>query len=117
VRRYSVNHYGPLNDRINRGLESDRVYAEWWIRSRRVERRIAGEHEPAPEGSALVEIPLNINEIKERNMEEARRWLFKVRSELNRYLSSGYIAHDVIREGDRCFYVLSKVTLNEILEK
>jgi len=117
VRRYSVNHYGPLNDRINRGLESDRVYAEWWIRSRRVERRIAGEHEPAPEGSALVEIPLNINEIKERNMEEAIRWLFKVRSELNRYLSSGYIAHDVIREEDRCFYVLSKATLNEILEK
>jgi len=61
VRRYSANHYGPLNDRINRGLKSDRVYAEWWIRSRRVERRIAGEHEPVPEGSALVEIPLNVS--------------------------------------------------------
>mgnify|MGYP001772591981 CR=1 FL=1 len=118
VRRYSVNHYGPLNDKINRGLESDRVYAEWWIKSRRVENRIAGEQQAHIfKNSALLEIPLNINEIKEKNIEEARKWLLKVRSELISYLSCGYIVHDVIKEKGKCFYVLSRVPLNEILEK
>ena len=116
VRRYSVNHYGPLNDKINRGLESDRLYAEWWIKSRRVEDRISGKYNRKVNG-ILVEIPININEIKERNIEEARKWLFKVRSELTSYLNSGYIIHDVIKEENKCFYVLSKTTLNEILEK
>jgi predicted GNAT superfamily acetyltransferase len=116
VRRYSVNHYGPLNDKINRGLESDRLYAEWWIRSRRVEERILGKKlDRIPEGSILVEIPVNINEIKERDIEEAKRWLMRVRSELINYLSSGYIIHEVLRDERGCFYVLSKTELEDVL--
>jgi predicted GNAT superfamily acetyltransferase len=116
VRRYSVNHYGPLNDKINRGLESDRLYAEWWIRSRRVEERISGKRpDRIPEGSILVEIPANINEIKERDIEEAKRWLMRVRSALINYLSSGYIIHEVLRDERGCFYVLSKTELEDVL--
>lgn len=31
ARVYLPNHYGQMNDRLNRGLPSDRLLAEWWV--------------------------------------------------------------------------------------
>lgn len=31
---YLVNHYGEMNDNLNRGVDSDRFMVEWWIESR-----------------------------------------------------------------------------------
>jgi predicted GNAT superfamily acetyltransferase len=36
VRRYSINHYGFSSSPLQGGLPTDRLIAEWWIRSRRV---------------------------------------------------------------------------------
>ena len=41
-REYHVDYYGEMRDEINRELGSDRVKAEWWIRSRLVELKISG---------------------------------------------------------------------------
>lgn len=42
-REYLVNFYGSeLRDRVNVGMETDRFYAEWFIKSRRVVDRIRG---------------------------------------------------------------------------
>lgn len=43
VRRYQHNFYGPSSSPLQGGLPTDRVYAEWWLRSRRVERALLGE--------------------------------------------------------------------------
>ena len=43
VRRYQRNFYGPSSSPLQGGLPTDRVYAEWWLRSKRVERALAGE--------------------------------------------------------------------------
>ena len=37
-RRYKHNFYGPSSSPLQGGLPTDRLYAEWWLRSRRVER-------------------------------------------------------------------------------
>jgi predicted GNAT superfamily acetyltransferase len=37
VRRYSPDFYGPSASVIHRGLPTDRLHAEWWVRSARVE--------------------------------------------------------------------------------
>ena len=46
VRRYQHNFYGPSSSPLQGGLPTDRVYAEWWLRSRRVERALRNEPQP-----------------------------------------------------------------------
>jgi len=43
VRRYQHNFYGPSSSPLQGGLPTDRVYAEWWLRSKRVERALNGQ--------------------------------------------------------------------------
>ena len=42
-RRYRRDFYGPSNSPLHGGLPTDRIYAEWWLRSDRVRRALAGE--------------------------------------------------------------------------
>ena len=41
VRRYKRNFYGPSSSPLQGGLPTDRVYAEWWLDSRRVRSVLA----------------------------------------------------------------------------
>jgi predicted GNAT superfamily acetyltransferase len=43
VRRYQRDFYGPSSSPLQGGLPTDRVYAEWWLRSQRVEQILRGE--------------------------------------------------------------------------
>ncbi|HEY5215175.1 MAG TPA: GNAT family N-acetyltransferase [Acidobacteriaceae bacterium] len=43
VRRYQHNFYGPSSSPLQGGLPTDRVYAEWWLRSNRVEHAVRNE--------------------------------------------------------------------------
>ena len=43
ARRYQPDFYGPSSSPLQGGLPTDRLYAEWWLRSERVERRLGGE--------------------------------------------------------------------------
>ena len=43
IRRYKHNFYGPSSSPLQGGLPTDRVYAEWWLRSNRVERVLRGD--------------------------------------------------------------------------
>ena len=49
ARRYKVNYYGVVDFEYNRGVESDRLMAEWHLNSRRAVERLEGRgrHEPA----------------------------------------------------------------------
>ena len=42
-RRYYRNFYGPSSSPLQGGLPTDRLVAEWWLRSDRVERALRGE--------------------------------------------------------------------------
>ena len=55
ARSYVVNYYGEMEDDINRGLGSDRVIAEWWLDSKRVELSIKGKGR-TPEAERLLEL-------------------------------------------------------------
>ena len=48
VRRYEENFYGPSSSRLQGGLQTDRLVAEWWIGSPRVEAAVAGTPPEAP---------------------------------------------------------------------
>lgn len=42
-RRYQPDFYGPSSSPLQGGLPTDRLYAEWWLRSARVTRYLRGE--------------------------------------------------------------------------
>ena len=42
-RRYQADFYGPSSSPLQGGLPTDRLYAEWWLRSPRVEAALSGK--------------------------------------------------------------------------
>src|SRR5271170_3329055 len=48
VRRYQPDFYGPSSSPLQGGLPTDRLYAEWWLRSGRVASVLRGEAQPLP---------------------------------------------------------------------
>jgi predicted GNAT superfamily acetyltransferase len=63
-RRYNINQYGITSSPLQGGLPSDRLIAEWWLRSKRVETLIETGKNPAFEQKAAIEVPAQIYEWK-----------------------------------------------------
>ncbi len=57
VRRYSVDHYGNSSSPLHRGLPTDRVIAEWWLKSRRVTNLLESNKDPGFEVVQRVDVP------------------------------------------------------------
>jgi predicted GNAT superfamily acetyltransferase len=64
ARRYNINQYGITSSPLQGGLPSDRLIAEWWLKSRRVETLLATGKNPAFHQRAAVEVPAAIYEWK-----------------------------------------------------
>ena len=86
VRRYNINQYGITSSPLQGGLPSDRLIAEWWLRSKRVEALLANGKHPAISSEAEIEVPAEIyewkagaetraraKEVQERNREQFLR--------------------------------------------
>jgi chorismate synthase len=44
AQRYERNFYGDMRDELNRGLPSDRLLVEWWLKAPRVEAKLRGRY-------------------------------------------------------------------------
>jgi len=64
ARRYNVNQYGITTSPLQGGLPTDRLVAEWWMKSRRVEAVLSGSRRPAFEPRASIAVPAEIYEWK-----------------------------------------------------
>ncbi len=93
IRHYLVNYYGQVSSSVlHRGLDTDRLFPEWWVGSERVAEALDGRRRRG-EPEAVVEIPRSIDEVKARSLEEAREWQSRVRESFRRHLAAGlYVA-------------------------
>jgi len=57
ARRYVANLYGNSTSVLQGGLPSDRLYAEWWLRSPRVEAAVRGEAAQPLQVGKTVKVP------------------------------------------------------------
>ena len=57
VRRYEPDCYGPSTSPLQGGLPTDRLYAEWWLRSPRVVGLLRGEAPPTQVVEQRVTVP------------------------------------------------------------
>lgn len=136
ARTYSRDHYGPMPDKLNAGLPSDRLYVEWRIATDHADTRLrGGDAMPALEdaeregvryllaadgdrpgrpgavagdGHLLVAIPPDIQSLKARDRELALAWRHAVRDALEPAFASGYAAVEHLRsvDGSRGAYLL-----------
>jgi predicted GNAT superfamily acetyltransferase len=60
VRRYSVNQYGNSSSPLQGGLPTDRLTAEWWLNSKRVQAVLTGGRRPAFESKVQIDVPAEI---------------------------------------------------------
>ncbi len=89
IRQYKVNYYGNAStSALHRGLDTDRLFVEWWVRSRRVADAQNGIR-PAGTPEAAVEVPRDIEAVKKRDMAEAQRWQAQVRAQFQQLLGEG----------------------------
>ncbi|HLZ41283.1 MAG TPA: GNAT family N-acetyltransferase [Candidatus Sulfotelmatobacter sp.] len=86
MRRYNINQYGITSSPLQGGLPSDRLIAEWWLKSKRVETLLATGTNPPVKTEAEIEVPAEIyewkatpetrgkaREVQERNREQFLR--------------------------------------------
>ncbi|PYX48199.1 MAG: GNAT family N-acetyltransferase [Acidobacteria bacterium] len=64
ARRYNINQYGITSSPLQGGLPSDRLIAEWWLKSKRVEALLAGGKNPGFASESGIAVPALIYEWK-----------------------------------------------------
>lgn len=133
ARRYSADHYGVMQDGINAGLASDRLEAQWELEASHVVALSLGEHglgahelsrvrklvfvdedgrlrseRPELQSADIygIEIPANIAELKELDIQRARQWQLYVREAMTELLAVGCVVSGFYRQGDAAWYVL-----------
>jgi predicted GNAT superfamily acetyltransferase len=82
---YLVNHYGPMDDGVNRGDETDRIMVSW---------ALAAPPVPTPDDErvvASVEIPHDIEILRRETPVDAAVWRTHVREQLVGHLADGLV--------------------------
>lgn len=64
ARRYTLNQYGSSSSPLQGGLPTDRLVAEWWLRSRRVKGLLEKDRRPKFDVALRIEVPSTIYEWK-----------------------------------------------------
>lgn len=111
VRRYYPDYYGPVRSKLQRRLPSDRLIAEWQLKSTRVKRAVAGKaprtsHE---EALAKVAIPLDLDSLVARRPVRARDWQSEVRAQLQDCFSRKLIITGFEKTDAEARYLLDRI--------
>lgn len=88
---YLVDFYGPIDDAINGGDETDRLLVHWDLTSDRA-RQAAHEGQAAvldETAGTVVEVPEDIVEIRRSDPDAAQRWRLDVRAAFEAPMTAG----------------------------
>ncbi|MBO0868042.1 MAG: GNAT family N-acetyltransferase [Micromonosporaceae bacterium] len=102
---YLVDFYGPLEDGINVGDATDRLYVRWVLASPAAVEAAGGRPLEVPKSAAsrLVEVPPDIEALRASDPRSAADWRYAVREALQRPMGEGWRIAGITRDG---FYVL-----------
>jgi len=64
ARRYTINQYGVTSSPLQGGLPTDRLIAEWWVKSKRVEKLLSEGSLPSLQPALSIGVPAAIYEWK-----------------------------------------------------
>lgn len=89
VRRYVHNQYGTTTSHLHSGLPTDRLIAEWWIRTERVDAICNGRSFSRPGVQGRITIPVEIGELRKQDPNRAREIQATLGKEFDRYFRAG----------------------------
>lgn len=112
VSHYSPNHYGITSSRLQAGLPTDRMIAEWWIQSDRV-KSLFGESDKncksgSESGYCAVEVPADLTEWKSKDLVRAQKVQAGLRGKFIDYFGKGYAVTRFERGKDVSSYILTQ---------
>jgi predicted GNAT superfamily acetyltransferase len=93
ARRYNINQYGITSSPLQGFLPTDRLVAEWWLKSKRVDALLASGHTPVFQPETRIEVPAEIYAWKagaETRQQAADRQL-QNREQFLRAFSRGFV--------------------------
>lgn len=109
ARRYLPNCYGVTTSPLHGGMPTDRLIAEWWLDSPRVNNLLnsavpAGQRSSATRAEILI--PAEMPRLRHENSPEAVRIQTEVREKFQHWIAEGYAATaiEISSEGGR--YIL-----------
>lgn len=112
IREYAVNFYGtdyvtnPTEKAAGAmGMDSDRVFASWELRSPRVEALAAGQEFAMGKPDAVIEIPGDYSALLKSDPDTAKREQLRVREEFLVALGAGLVCRAFDRKTDRPAYL------------
>lgn len=88
ARRYNVNQYGITSSPLQGGLPSDRLVAEWWLKSERVRTTLETGAHPAIKAELTVAIPAEVYEWKRHR--ETREKALEVQTRARETLTKAF---------------------------
>src|SRR6202790_2803348 len=108
ARRYVPNAYGITTSPLHSALPTDRLVAEWHLRSPRVLHILAGKR---PTGecakkAARISIPANLEALKSTDAARAAQMQSEIRAQFTRWLAKKYAATAVARAPSGLDYIL-----------
>jgi len=109
IRRYEVNYYSEgLSTVFDANVPSDRVFAEWWVSSPHVRSALSGKLPEVLDPKTTVTIPENINEVREKSIDEHVRWRLQARGEFQQALGAGFIVRGFERSKGSSKYLFGE---------
>jgi predicted GNAT superfamily acetyltransferase len=112
VRGYEVNFYGDMDDALNSGDPSDRVFAWWVVDSERAARAAGDGIEPltdfeieSDDRRFVIELPDDIVALRSTDPDAARQWRLLVRDRLTSAFADGSVIIGIDSTGN---YVLER---------
>ena len=107
-RRYLPNAYGITTSPLHGSLPTDRLIAEWRLKSGRVDDLAGGGERPHrfSSKSVRITIPPNIEELRAVHPAGARELQSEIRTSFSKWFSKGYVATAVVPSEAGTDYVL-----------
>jgi predicted GNAT superfamily acetyltransferase len=90
ARRYVRNQYGRTSSPLHGGLPTDRLVAEWWLGSPRVETVVNGGQPPRAASTERIRIPADISELKKSDPKAAGRAQSEAGALFEEWFGKGY---------------------------
>jgi predicted GNAT superfamily acetyltransferase len=107
ARRYVPNAYGITTSPLHAALPTDRLVAEWRLRSTRVLRVLAGKRAAKLAKKAIrISIPAGLDEMKTANQSKAAQIQSEIRDQFIHWLAKNYAATAVVRTPSGVDYIL-----------
>ena len=108
IREYAVNFYGTDYGKSAEqtiGMDSDRLFAGWELRSQRVEALSEGRQYPLGAADEAIEIPGDFSALLRSDAQLAKREMLRVREEFLKALSAGLVCRSFERHPEKPRYL------------